>query len=159
MQVSTGFFRFRLEDRIFIAAPPATGFAFFDDMAVNYTRWHPDHLGFEWRKGRGIAPGTVMWFTERIAGKVLSKEARITEVVPDRFFAFEPVGRLMRTFLPRMSFAFHPDPGGFVFEAEVDVRGVGALGRRLNRREFSAVERHMAEEGCNLKHLLESGTA
>ena len=159
MQVSTGFFRFRLEDRIFIAAPPATGFAFFDDMAVNYTRWHPDHLGLEWREGRGIVPGTVIWFSERIAGKVLSGEVRITEVVPGRFFAFAPTGWLMRAFLPRMSFAFHPDPGGFVFEAEVWLRGIGPLGRRLNRREFDAVERHMAEEGRNLKRLLESGAA
>jgi hypothetical protein len=156
MQRITGFYSFRFEDRIPIAAPPEAGFAFFQDMEANYLRWHPDHLGFEWRKGRGIVPGTVIWFRERIAGKVLEKEVRITDLVPDRFFAFEPVGRLTRAFLPRMSFAFHPDAGGFVFEAEVHLRGVGPLGRRLNRREFDAVERHMDEEGRNLKALLEA---
>ncbi len=158
MQISAGFFSFQLKDSIFIAAPPERGFAFFQAMEANYASWHPDHLGFEWRRGSGIEVGTVIWFRERINGKVLEKEVRITEVVPDRFFALEPVGRLMRAFLPRLSFGFHPEPGGFAFEAAIHLRGIGPLGRRLNRREFDAVERHMAEEGRNLKALLEAGT-
>jgi len=159
MQRKTGFFSFRFEDRIFIAVPPERGFAFFQAMAENYRRWHPDHLAFEWRQGSGIAVGTTFWFSERIAGKVLEKEVRITEVVPDRFYAFAPTSRLMRAFMPRLSFAFRPEPGGFFFEAEIWLRGMGPLGRRLNRREFDAVEVHIREEGHNLKALLESGAA
>lgn len=159
MQRVTGFYTFRFEDRTSIAATPERGFAFFEAMEDNYRRWHPDHLGFEWRRGKGLTPGTVFWFSERIGGKVLNKQVRITEAVPDRFFAFEPTGWLMRAFVPRMSFAFHPEPGGFVFEARVHMRGIGPMGRRLNRREFEAVEQHMAEEGRNLKALLESGAA
>jgi hypothetical protein len=88
---------------------------------------------------------------------VLEKEVRITEVEPDRFFAFAPTGGLLRAFVPWMSFAFRPEPGGFVFNAEVHLRGIGPFGRRLNRREFAAVEQHMAEDGQNLKVLLETG--
>ena len=150
----TGFFSLVFEDRIHINAPPESGFAFFDEMETNYARWHSDHLGFEWRQGRGIAPGNVCWFRERIGGKVLEKEVRVTEVAPNRFYAFVPTGRLMRAFLPRMSFAFHPDGAGFIFEAEIHLRA-GPLGERLNRRDFAAVEQHMAEEGRNLKALLE----
>jgi hypothetical protein len=69
MQRVTGFYSFRFEDRIPIAAPPEAGFAFFQDMEANYLRWHPDHLGFEWRKGRGIVPGTVIWFQRTHRGQ------------------------------------------------------------------------------------------
>jgi len=158
MQRRTGFFSFNFENRTFMAAPPERGFAFFEAMDANYRRWHPDHLDFEWVRGRGLKVGTMFRFSERIAGKTLTKQVRITEVVPNRFFAFEPTGWLMRVFLWRMSFGFRPEPGGFVFEAEIRLRGIGPLGQRLNQREFAAVERHMAEEGRNLKALVEAET-
>ncbi|MCC5971963.1 MAG: SRPBCC family protein [Pararhodobacter sp.] len=159
MQNITGFFGLTFEDRIFIAATPERGFAFFEKMEENYTRWHPDHIAFEWRKGRGLAVGNVFWFDEWIGGKRMAKQVRLVEVVPARLMVFEPTFWLLRAFLPRMSFAFIPEPGGFIFEAKIVMRGIGALGRRLNRRDFLAVERHMAQEGQNLKNLLETGSA
>jgi hypothetical protein len=155
MLVIDSFYRFHFEDSIQIAAPAEAGFAFFEDMEANYPRWHPDHLKFEWRKGRGLKAGNVFYFEERIAGKLLRKETRITEVVPGRFFAFAMVNPLFRFFLPRLSFAFEPDGAGHRFKAELHLNGIGPLGRRLNAKEFDAVDRHMREEGENLKALLE----
>jgi hypothetical protein len=149
------FYDFQFEDSIEIAAPPAQGFAFFQSMEDNYLRWHPDHLLFEWRSGRGLQEGNVFYFEERIAGKLQRKEVRITDVVPDRHFAFAPVNPLFRFFLPLLSFGFEPTPSGMTFRAIIRLHGIGPLGRRLNRREFNAVEQHMAEEGRNLKTLLE----
>ena len=54
--------------------------------------------------------------------------------------------------------AVEPDGGGMVFRAELRLHGIGPLGRRLNKREFDAVELHMAEEGRNLKALLEGAS-
>ena len=159
MQRITGHYRFSFDDHILIAVPPERGFAFFQDMEANYCRWHPDHLGFEWREGNTLAVGTVFRFSERIDGRKLDKEVRITQVVPDRYFAFRPTGILLRSFVEQMSFGFRPDPGGFVFEAQIRMRGIGPIGRRLNRRDFAAVERHMSEEGLNLKALLEADGA
>jgi hypothetical protein len=150
------FYDLAFEDSIEIAAPPERGFAFFERMDENYTLWHPDHLRFEWRKGRGLAVGNVFFFEELIAGKLQRKETRITEVVPDRYFAFTMVNPLFRFFLPHLSFGFTPSTGGFVFRAELRLHGIGPLGRRLNRLEFAAVETHMAEEGRNLKTILEA---
>ena len=149
------FYDCAFEDSIEIAAPAERGFAFFERMDENYTRWHPDHLRFEWRQGRGLAVGNVFFFEERIAGKLQRKETRITEVVPDRYFGFTMVNPLFRFFLPHLSFGFIPSAAGFVFRAELRLHGIGPLGRRLNRREFEAVEVHMAEEGRNLKAILE----
>ena len=155
MQRNLSFYDFQFEDSIAIDAAPAAGFAFFENMATNYTRWHPDHLKFEWRNGVGLAVGNVFYFEERIAGKLQKKETRITEVIPDRYFAFTMVNPIFRFFLPHLSFGFEPQGSGFVFRAELRLHGIGPLGRRLNRREFDAVEVHMAEEGQNLKRLLE----
>jgi hypothetical protein len=156
MLVVDSFYDFHFEDEIAINAPAEAGFAFFEHMEDNYTRWHPDHLGFEWRRGRGLAVGNAFHFEETIAGKRQVKTTRIVEVVPDRFFAFVPVNPLFRFFLPRLSFGFEPKADGFMFRAAVHLHGIGPLGRRMNQREFDAVDRHMAEEGRNLKALLEA---
>ncbi len=152
------FYDFAFEDSIAIAAPPSAGFAFFENMDANYVRWHPDHLKFEWRNGRGLAVGNEFYFEERIAGKLQRKLTRITEVRPDRYFAFTMVNPIFRFFLPHLSFGFEPDGDGMVFRAELRLHGIGPLGRRLNKREFDAVEVHMAEEGRNLRALLEGAS-
>ena len=149
------FYDFQIEDRIDIDAPPAAAFGFFEDMEANYTRWHPAHIRFEWRKGRGLAVGTEFFFEETIAGKRQAKLVTITEVEQDRCFAFVPKNPVFRFFLPRLWFAFEPRGGGCTFRAGIRLHGIGPFGRRLNRREFDAVEAHMAEEGRNLKALLE----
>lgn len=150
------FYDFAFVDSIDIAASAEDGFAFFEQMDANYTRWHPDHLKFAWRKGRGIAIGTEFMFEEIIAGKKQRKRTRVTAVEPNRYFAFTMVNPLFRFFLPQLSFGFEPSWTGFTFSAEIRLHGIGPLGRRLNRREFAAVEQHMAEEGQNLKALLEA---
>ena len=157
MLVVNGFYDFTFEDEIAIDAPASAGFAFFERMEDNYSRWHPDHLRFEWRRGHGLGVGNEFHFEETIAGKRQVKTTRIIEVVPERYFAFTMVNPLFRFFLPRLSFGFEPIPQGFTFRAKIHLHGIGPLGRRLNRREFEAVERHMAEEGRNLKALLEKG--
>ncbi|HEY9013004.1 MAG TPA: SRPBCC family protein [Devosia sp.] len=150
------FYDFHFEDEIAVEASPAAAFGFFEAMEANYVRWHPDHRRFEWRKGRGIAVGNVFWFEEVIGGNTLRKEVRITQVVPDRYFAFTMVNPLMRFFLPRLSFGFEPRNGGCLFRAELHLHGIGPIGRRLNKREFDVVDVHMVEEGRNLKRLLEA---
>jgi uncharacterized protein YndB with AHSA1/START domain len=152
-------FRHLFEDGIHIAAPPAAVFSFFERMAENYLAWHPDHLKFEWRGPAGLEVGNVFYFEERIAGKVLRKQTRFTRVVPGRRIEFTMTSWLMRLFLPKLSFEFAPENGGCRFTARIHLRGVGPIGRALNRREFDAVRRHMAEEGENLKALIETGAA
>lgn len=155
MLTRLSFYDLRFEDQISIRAPAERGYAFFENMADNYTRWHPAHLSFQWIGARGLAVGNTFSFHEKIAGKLQTKTVQITEVQPHRYFAFQPTNPLFRFFLPKLSFGFEPAGTGFTFRAVIDLHGIGPLGTRLNRREFDAVERHMAEEGENLKRLLE----
>lgn len=159
MLTRTSFYNLRFEDSIPIAAPPEAAFAFFENMEANYTHWHPEHLKFEWTRGRGLEAGTEFYFEETIAGKLQKKRVRITDVQKDRYFAFQPTNPVFRFFLPHLSFGFEPDADGHVFRAIIDLHGIGLLGTRLNKREFDAVQAHMAEEGRNLKAILEGGDA
>jgi hypothetical protein len=138
-----------------VEAPPERVFGFFEQMAPNYTRWHPDHLAFEWRSGGALREGATAGYEERIGGKLMKKEVEFVRVEPGRYVAMAPTSRLIRLVLPRLSFAFEPVAGGCRLTAEIVVR-TGPLGAWLNRREFEAVRRHMREEGENLKRLIEA---
>jgi hypothetical protein len=138
-----------------VDAPPERIFAFFEGMAENYRRWHPDHVVFRWLAGGGLRAGAGAHFEERIGGKLLEKTVVFTCVEPGRYLAIAPTNRLFRLVLPRLSFRMEPAGGGCRLTAEIVVR-TGPVGAWLNRKEFEAVRRHMREEGENLKRLLES---
>jgi hypothetical protein len=143
-----------LRDSTWIRADPLQVFNFFERMDRHYLRWHPDHLSFEWLSGRGVREGVVFGFEERIAGKRLRKKVVFTRVVPDRYMEFAPTSRPLRILLPRLLFRVEPEGEGVRLDAEIHIR-TGPIGAWLNRKEFDAVREHMAEEGRNLKALLE----
>ncbi len=145
----------KFEDSIFIEAPSEKVFAFFELMEENYLRWHPEHRKFEWRKGNGLAVNNVCYFEEEIAGQLLKKETRFTQIVPYRYIEFTMVQRFYRWFIPKMTFVFEPQKDGCVFTGQVFLRGIGPIGKWAHRKEFTAVRQHMKEEGENLKRIIE----
>ncbi len=147
-----------LTDQIFIETTPEIIFRFFEEMDQNYTNWHPDHLAFKWTKGKGLKPGVEFYFEEYIGGKLMKKTVRFTKIEPNRYIEFEPVWWLMRLFMPILSFEIKPRRNGCLFIAKIPIR-TGPLGAWLNRREFNAVQKHMAEEGENLKKIAEGESA
>lgn len=144
-----------LRDQIFIRTTPDQIFNFFEEMNRNYTLWHPDHILFKWTKGKGLKPGVEFYFEEKIGGKLMKKTVRFTKIEPNRYIEFEPVWWLMRIFMPRLAFKIEKSNNGCNFIAEIYIR-TGPIGAWLNRREFNVVKKHMAEEGKNLKRILES---
>jgi hypothetical protein len=64
------------------------------------------------------------------------------------------VSRLFRLFLPRITFRITAEDGECLVEQEIQIRA-GPIGRALNRRQLAAVQRHMREEGENMKRMLE----
>jgi hypothetical protein len=137
-----------------VQAPAADVFGFFEDMADNYVRWHPDHVAFEWTKGEGLHPGAEATFEERIGGRRQRPTVRFTDVVPDRSIEFRPTSRLVALLMPRVSYTIEPREDGCDLTQRIRVR-TGPIGAWLNRRKFDAVRTHMREEGENLKRLVE----
>jgi hypothetical protein len=123
-------------------------------MDLNYERWHPIHIEFRWIGGDGLEQGGRAYFAERIAGKTQEKTVRFNRVVPDRYIEFTPTSRLVRLFMPSISFSIDPSGDGCDFTQRIEIR-TGPIGVRLNRLEFDAVEAHMKEEGESLKTVLE----
>ena len=138
-----------------IDASPSDVFRFFEEMEENYTRWHPDHISFRWLDGGRLEAGSKAHFEERIGGELQEKTVRFTEVDPDRYIEFKPTSRLVAVLMPHISFTIDPTPDGCEFTQRIKVR-TGPIGAWLNRREFDAVREHMAEEGENLKRILET---
>jgi len=147
----------KLEDKIQIQASCAEVYSFFEKMKENYLGWHPEHIKFEWRKGEGLAVDNVFYFEEEIGGQILKKETRFTKVVPDQYIEFKMVNWFYRWFIPKMTFIFDEQDGGCLFTAQVFLRGIGPLGKRAHKKEFAAVQKHMKEEGINLKKIVEGG--
>jgi len=148
-------FIMKLKNEIYIQTSPEKVFHFFEHMDEYYTDWHPDHSAFRWKKGRGLKPGVEFYFEEVIDGKLMKKTVRFTEIQPCSYIEFTPVWWLMRLLMPRLSFTVIDQGTGCLFIAEIVIR-TGPAGTWLNRREFNAVQKHMAEEGQNLKTLLEN---
>lgn len=147
-----------LEDRAKIRTTRQQAFRFFEEMDRRYLDWHPDHVAFRWVKGGALRKGSEFYFEEYIAGKLLKKTVRLTNVVENEHVEFVPTWWLMRTFLPRMLFHIHEEGQHCVVTAQIHLR-TGPLARWLNRKDLAAVRKHMAEEGENMRRILEQAAA
>ncbi len=146
----------QLAESIDIEVPPERVYRFFERMAENYLRWHPDHQAFRWMDGRGLATGSRFHLEERIGGKDLARTMVITRLEAGRLLEFAPDHWFIRLLMPRLRFRMVPRGArNCRLEAEIHVR-TGPLGAWLNRREFDAVRRHMREECENLKGIVET---
>jgi hypothetical protein len=143
-----------LKDSIKIRARPETIFRFFEEMENNYLHWHPDHVLYRWKSGRGVKEGNVFYFEEYITGKLLKKRVVFTRVIPGQHIEFAPTFWLMRLFLPRMLFRIVQETDGCRFVAEVHLR-MGPLAQRAHKKELEAVRQHMKVEGENIKCIVE----
>lgn len=143
-----------LSETTIIAASPRKVFAFFVGMEENYLRWHRDHIVFRWLdKGRQEV-GSRFYFEERIHGQILKRVMFYTKVETNQLIEFVPDNPVIRFFLRSVRFEMLPVGDGCRFTQTLHIR-IGPIGHWLNRRGFEAVEKHMREEGENLKAILE----
>jgi polyketide cyclase/dehydrase/lipid transport protein len=146
-----------LRDTVAIDVAPEVVWSWLESMPDHYLEWHPDHLGGRWVSGDAFAPGAVMEVQEILHGKPHRLRMALTQVEPGRWIRY-------RVF-PGLSgeFAVSPLNGGSEFTAVIAI-GVRApvigpvadwLLRRTLGNRIDAIGRHQAEEGANLKALLE----
>jgi hypothetical protein len=146
-----------LRDSIDIDVPPEVVWDWLEHLPDHYLEWHPDHLGARWVREQSFAPGAVMEAREVLHGKAHTLRMVMTEARPGRFVRYR--------FFPGAWGELRVDPvdGGSRFTAGVDVGTrapvVGPVLDRVLRAtigsRLESVARHQAEEGVNLKALLE----
>jgi hypothetical protein len=147
-----------LIDRIEINTTADKVFAWLGSMPQQYTSWHPDHVSCRVLKGSMFEVGSEMECEEYLHGKLHKMRFRVLEVYPGRRIEYGIVG------MGRGAFEIEGAEGKVSFIAELrigsDIPLIGQLVDIVFRIFFSgrllAMREHMAEEGRNLKAILEA---
>ena len=149
-----------LRDCIEIQTTPAEVFAWLGRMPQEYEAWHPDHVACRVIHGSMLDVGSEIECEEYLHGKLHSMRFRMTKVVPDKRVEFEVEG------MGRGAFETREKDDAVRFVAELDIGSdAPVIGRlfdiifpRFFCNRIKAMKEHMAEEGRNLKIILESGS-
>jgi uncharacterized protein YndB with AHSA1/START domain len=151
-----------LTHSIEIEATPEKVFDFLTHLIddESYRAWHPDdHIALRWIKGQPWKEGSVLYAEEYLHGKLHKLKGIVTEVIPNRRIEFAPLPRFLRIFFPKSAFIIEPKGDGCVFTTTGCLR-VGWLVRTFAKRQLelgiASAEKHMKEEGENLKRIVES---
>ena len=146
-----------LRDTVVIDVPSQVVWEWLETMPEHILEWHPDHISARWVRGCSFAPNAVLEVEELLHGKPHRLPMKIIEVEPGR--------RACYRVFPGLGGCVHVEPtdAGSRFTATIrlgfrmPVVGalVDALIRRALRERIEGIRRHQAEEGVNLKALLE----
>jgi hypothetical protein len=125
-----------------------------------YRQWHPDHVDIRWIKGEPLQQGSVLYAEEYLHGVLHKLRFRITKVVPNRLIEYRALFPLS-LLAPGNSFVIEPTGRDrCVFTATGSLRMPRWLFDRMHPRhrgKIEATQRHIREEGENLKRALEEG--
>ncbi|HAD83065.1 MAG: hypothetical protein A2509_01745 [Candidatus Edwardsbacteria bacterium RIFOXYD12_FULL_50_11] len=151
-----------LKDSIEIKAAPEAVFNFLTGITddKSYQVWHPqDHVAFCWIKGEPWKEGSILRAKEYIKGELHTLTFCVTKVIPNKTIEYVPAFWLLRIYYPKNSFIIEPKRDGCIFTAMGSFR-VGRLVKTFAKNKLASgiasVEKHMKEEGENLKRILEN---
>lgn len=150
-----------LEHSTEIATTPEKVWEFFTNLEQNYKAWHPeDHIVFKWTKGKPMESGSGWYAEEVVYGKVYKLKGTIGEVIPNRKIVLEysfPISLVA----PKVVWLVDPKGTKIVFTAISYVRAGRLLFKIAGKemaRKITIHNKHVREEGENLKAILESKT-
>ncbi len=151
--------RLELSHSIEIKTSPEKIWNFFK-KTENYTTWHPkDHIKFIWTEGKPLEVGSKFYSEQLVFGKVRKYKGHIKEIIPNRKIVFNfkfPVSLIS----PEIEWCIEPKGSNTVFTAITFMRA-GHLYKKLFKKGMKNLieehDRHVAEEGENLKKILEKG--
>jgi uncharacterized protein YndB with AHSA1/START domain len=147
-----------LRDSVVVHASPERVWEWLETLPGHYQQWHPDHRSARWVTGHDFHPGAVMEVEEVLHGRPHRLTLTCVDVEPGRSVRYR--------LFPGMGGAFEIEPvdGGTRFtatlcagtRAKVVGPALDAVLRRVLGGRFEALRRHQAEEGVNLKAVLEA---
>lgn len=147
-----------LKDSIEINATPSQVFEWLGRMPQEYLNWHPDHVACRVIHGSMLEVGSEIECEEYLHGKLHSLCFRLTKVVPNNRVEFEVVGMGLGAFEAQAV----DDYVRFIAELDIGTEAP-LIGRlfdwifvRLFKQRIADMRQHMAEEGRNLKTILET---
>ena len=152
------FKRLELSHTIEINTTPDTIWNFFKNLDTNYTTWHPkDHITFKWTSEKKLENGSTCYAEQYVNGKPTKYKATLTNIIPNRKIAFKwsyPISLIS----PKVEWLIEPTNSHTTFTAITHMRA-GHLFKKLFKKGMEKLieehNRHVGEEGENLKKLLE----
>jgi hypothetical protein len=151
-----------LKDSIEVKATPDRVFEWLVQCMKDkesYQAWHPEHVDINWIKGHPLQEGSILCIEEYLQGYLHKLKFRITRIEPNRMIEYRPLFPLS---IIATGNTFTMDPkgqDGCVFTAKGHIRFPLWLFKRMHKNhagKLEASEKHMREEGENLKNALES---
>jgi len=149
-----------LKDTIEIKASPEDIIEFFLNFQENFYAWHPDHVECRYLTPGPLKENSVIYFEEYLHGKLHKLKLRITLIKPDSRIEY-------KTFMGTKGvFVMEPRGTMTLLIAEMHMgTNIPLLGKLIDRtmlrffsRQLEGLKQHMAEEGQNLRRILEQGT-
>jgi hypothetical protein len=124
----------------------------------SYRAWHPEHVDVRWIKGEPLQKGSVLYAEEYLHGDLHKLKFRITRVVPNRLVEYRSLFPLS-LLSPGNRFIIEPTgENSCVFTASGSLRLPRWLFKKMHKKhkhKIEATERHMREEGENLRKAVE----
>ncbi|NPD89631.1 MAG: SRPBCC family protein [Asgard group archaeon] len=143
-----------IEDSIEIKATPERIYSFFENWTKNYKIWHPDHGEAKWIKGNLSEVDSILYIEEYLHGELHKMKFRLTYVDPPNKFDYKILFP-MSLIIPKGSFIIDKkDDTKSTFRAIMYFR-LGKILKKVTRKKYEELRKHMKEEGVNLKKILE----
>jgi hypothetical protein len=150
-----------LKDSIEVEANPEEVFNWLVERLrdkESYQAWHPDHVDIRWIKGEPVQEGSVLYAEEYLHGVLHKLKFRIAKVIPNRLIEYR-IAFPMSLLAPGNSFVIEPkgeDRCTFTAQGSLRLpRWLFANMHPKHKGKIEATERHMREEGENLKRAVE----
>jgi len=146
-----------LKDSIEIKASPEQIFEFFLNFQENFYAWHPDHVKCYYLTPGPLRENSIIYIEEYLHGELHKLKLCIMKIQPNSLIEY-------KTFLGTKGiFIIEPRETGTLFTAEMHMgtkipllsKVVDGIMRMFLLRHLEGLKQHMAEEGQNLKKILE----
>ena len=125
----------------------------------SYKSWHPEHIDLRWIKGEPVREGSILYAEEYLDGHLHKLKYRITKMVPNRLIAYAPLFPLSIIATGNSFRTVSKGENRCVFSSEGHIRFPLWLFKKVHKShegKLVASEKHMKEEGENIKKAVEA---
>ena len=125
----------------------------------SYKSWHPEHVELQWIKGDPLQEGSILYAEEYLQGYLHKFKFRITRIVPDKLIAYRPLFPLSIIATGNTFTIESIGENRCSFTAEGCIRFPLWFFKKIHKShegKLIASEKHMREEGENIKKAVEN---
>ena len=150
-----------LEDSIEVNSTPEKVFDWLTQRMTDkksYQEWHPEHVDLEWIEGEPVTEGSILSIEEYLNGNLQKLKYRITKIKRPNLIEYKPLFPLSLIATGNRFIIEGTGKNSCTFKAWGKIRFPKWLFLNMHKAhpgKLAASEKHMREEGENLKRAVE----